>query len=144
MIQLVPILNKQDIKFWLFHDNLAKSIIQTDDLSSWNPPTERVNYYLLTNEGMNPIGVFILESFNTNAFIFHAGLYKKYRGVNSMHWLREVLNNLKEMFPGKKFFTPIPTSNKPCISLVTKCGLIKKCVLPDASTEGDLILFEVR
>ncbi len=110
------------IKSILMQDNLAKSILGKNiNIFKWIPDLKSCAFFSvrLKNE---IIGIFILQDMGDKVINFHGGLYKKYRGKNTVHYLKKTLKIVKKLLPEFQFITTVPVSNKLAIKLDEAAG----------------------
>jgi len=117
MLKLEYIKSAEHVKHLLLRDNLYMQIMGVKEYVPVDLEQVKV---LLATENDNSIGVIILQPSINNTVIFHAGLYKEYRGIKTVWYLKKCLKILKPLVFPFHIITLVPEDNKLAIAVDKK------------------------
>lgn len=139
MINALPTQDLYEIKTCLAKDNIYKQILEIDSLDNWVPDLYHTLWILPCLEHKE-IGIMCFQQFSTNTLIFHGGLFKQYRGMNSKNWLQEILAKLRQT-NDFQYITTVLTHNKLAQKLLKQSNFKQIGYIKNGSKKGDLILY---
>jgi hypothetical protein len=138
-IDLVLLRDPQAVKKALLMDNMYQQILPCTDMESWLPNLTACDFFFIfRNEA--PLGVLLIEKLCSNGLVYHGGVLKEERHKQSKETLLEVFKEMKRIYGPKVITTQILTTNEPAIKLAKKVGLVERCVIPNASLKGDIMI----
>lgn len=141
MITLEPITDKLYLLELLQKDNLFVNIFGSNDLAEIQN-TATFQGWFKAIENHNLLGIINIRHFAGNCFMFHAGIYKQFRGLKSEQYLTDILKNLKNISPGAKFIATVNETNKLAARYLTRAGFKKTMIMPNGGTNNqDLFIF---
>jgi RimJ/RimL family protein N-acetyltransferase len=122
MIKLQQITDIVLIKEYLLKDKLYKNIFPKDSID-WMLTSKTIRWYEVKKKDKT-IGIFLTYPIAEDKHIFHGGIFKKYRGRDSIEILKECLNQLPSNYK-TTFVTTTTINNIPAIKLLEKAGFSK-------------------
>lgn len=138
MIQFKRLHDRDDIKEAFKKDNLYKSVLQIENLESWDPE-HSYNWYLGYEDG-NKVGVLLVIHESKTAISFHAGLYKEFLGSGS-RYLDEILDQFHTNLPEYQVWTKTLDTNQAAIKCLKRTGFKQTGYIPNAYNEQSILIF---
>jgi len=139
-IELQNISDPIIIKKALMVDKIYKDMV-TQDIEGWLPDLVNSAFFYVYKDS-EPFGVITLERFCSNALVIHGGVFAAQRGINTPEVFREIIELVKQK-TNKEVLTYVTANNIPCLRMMEKAGLKQKCLIPNASIKGDIIILMV-
>ena len=139
MISLEHITDPTMIKCLVFKDTIYKTMIRCKDFTTWMPDTIGASWYLVSTDSKQ-IGIIVLKQLSDNCICFHGGMYKRYRGPQTVFYLQDCLKLIKER-TGCVLITTQHENSKLARRLVQHIGFKLKTTINNGYRDGKLLLF---
>ncbi len=123
-IRLIQLYDSEEIIKYLSQEDLYQNIIKTNNLTPKDLFTNKRKYYLVLDENLKVLGVFITQMEEENRLSFHGGLYKDSRHKNTKEIVKEIIDNkIMAYHPGVTLCTSLAPKDKTTKHIVEYLGM---------------------
>jgi RimJ/RimL family protein N-acetyltransferase len=139
MITLVKLDSADDIKTALVKDEIHKQLVGAYFNKDFDPQLKNTLWFLAV-ENNRAVGIVYLTAFTNNCVCFHGGIYKEFRGADSLRIFLETLTEVKKVVTYKIIFT-ISSYNTKAKAIAKKAGYVYKTTIEDGLQSGPLEIY---
>lgn len=139
MINLVKLEDKELIQTALAKDEIYKQVAGAYIDPDFDPQLKNTSWYLGIRDGQ-VIGLCYLTVFTSNCICFHCGLYKEFRGKDTVQILKETIKAVKKITPQTIIFT-IASNNDAAKKVAIKAGYIYKTTIKNGNKTGSVDIY---
>jgi hypothetical protein len=140
MITLQKLLNPEDIIQLLIVDNIYNDCFKSNDIYNEKIDFKHHLWFEVIKDNKS-MGILWLTDFSHNCVTFHGGLFKEFRGPNTIEILIECLNQIKQKVPQLTLFTTVVQTNNKALKLMNKLNFKKIMTIPNGAGNTDLIVY---
>lgn len=139
MIYLVRLDNEEIIQTALLKDELYKQMVGAYFNGSFDPQMKNTAWFLAMENNV-AVGLIYITGFTSNCVCYHGGIYKEFRGKDSVRIFLESLIEIKKLLKKKIIFTISPNNPK-AIAMAKKAGYIYKTTIEDGFESGPMNIY---
>lgn len=134
-MNLIKLTEPNFIRDLLKRDNLYLTILGNIDINSWEPDLKTTSWFThyFNND---PIGIIFFRDFAPNILAYHGGLFKEYRGKNSIQILSDCLEFVRKQV-NCKFITTVSLNNRAALALDKKLNFKELATINDIVILGE-------
>jgi RimJ/RimL family protein N-acetyltransferase len=140
-MSLLPITDEASIIALLQKDELYKQLLNEEDVNNLSVDLKTQYWFIVVDDEIQEaIGMFLIIPFIGKCVSFHGGMYKEFRGRNTVQIVRQCLESIAPE-TDVVFMTTVKNTNKQAIALVEKLGLEYKGTIPGGYTNADMLIY---
>lgn len=139
MINLVKLEDKELIQTALIKDELYKAMVGAYFNNDFDPQIKNTAWFLSLESGKVK-GLSYITGFTSNCVCYHGGIYKEFRGKDSLRIFLETLAQVRKIVNKKIIFT-ISSHNKQAQGMAKKAGYIYKTTIQDGFESGPVEIY---